>query len=260
MEKKKKKVKGSLVKDYVGEPTSPEMVLEQSAARRLRRPYGGNARNARRRLLSVGLKIFAEKGYERARIREICEVSHSNLASVNYYFRDKAGYYQEVREYAQALRLQEIQKLLNSKNKDPWDALSRHIITLVGYSYDDDMFYAAWMYLREFLENAEEDDNPAAQAPRVAYEAKIKDLLIQILGEKASEQNIALLHYTYASLCFFLLLEAPHFGSDQENPLQVKPWHTPEQLRDHIMGIVRYTVEHMSANGKVVSSSSPSKK
>ncbi len=257
MEKRKKKNVGHVVKDYVGEPNTPEMVLEQSAARRSRRPYGGNARNARRRLLSVGLKIFAEKGYERARIREICEVSHSNLASVNYYFRDKAGYYQEVREYAQALRLQEIQKLLKAKNKDPWDALSRHIGTLVGYSYDDDMFYAAWMALREFLENPEDDEDPQAQAPRIAYEARIRDLLIRILGDKASEQNVALLHYTYASLCFFLLLESPRFGRCQENPLQVKPWHTAEQLRDHIMGIVRYTVEHMAVAEAPLSPASP---
>ncbi|MGN0867286.1 MAG: TetR/AcrR family transcriptional regulator [Oligosphaeraceae bacterium] len=235
-----------------------DAVLKQIAARRHRRPYGGNARKAREILLSAGLKIFAEKGYERARIREICEVSRKNLASVNYYFRDKAGYYQEVREYARKLRLEEIETLLASENKDPWDALSRHIGALVGYSYDEDMFYAAWMYLREFLEDSEEDDDPRAQEYRIKYEAKIRDLLIKILGDKASEQNIALLHYTYASLSLFLLLEAPHFGSDHENPLQVKPWHTPDQLRDHVMGIVRYTVEHMEPTGEAVAPFPPS--
>ena len=228
------------------EEFTPEMrLLDQCAASCQRRNYGGNARNARRRLLSAGLMIFAEKGYERARIREICDISHSNLAAVNYYFGDKAGYYREVRGYAQSLRLQEIQKLMETETSDPWEALSSHIYDLVGYSYASDLFCAAWMYLREYVEPSAEEYPP--RQSREAYDQKVKELLTQLLGDKATEKNIALLHYTYCSLSFFLLLESRRFEGDRDNPFQVKPLYTPEQLRDHIMALVRQTVEKMRA-------------
>ena len=41
------------------------------------------------RLLNAAGPIFAEKGYQNATVREICAAAGVNLASVNYYFRDK---------------------------------------------------------------------------------------------------------------------------------------------------------------------------
>ena len=41
-------------------------------------------------------EIFAERGYEAATIKEITDRAEVNVASVNYYFRDKLGLYTEV--------------------------------------------------------------------------------------------------------------------------------------------------------------------
>jgi TetR/AcrR family transcriptional regulator, regulator of cefoperazone and chloramphenicol sensitivity len=53
-------------------------------------------RDARETLLSVAGEIFAEHGYEAATIKEITDRAGVNVASVNYYFRDKLGLYTEV--------------------------------------------------------------------------------------------------------------------------------------------------------------------
>jgi AcrR family transcriptional regulator len=53
-------------------------------------------RDAREVLIGVAGEIFAERGYEAATIREITDRAGVNVASVNYYFRDKLGLYTEV--------------------------------------------------------------------------------------------------------------------------------------------------------------------
>jgi AcrR family transcriptional regulator len=47
------------------------------------------------RLLDTAGQIFAEKGFEGATVREICQRAGVNIAAVNYYFRDKERLYIE---------------------------------------------------------------------------------------------------------------------------------------------------------------------
>lgn len=55
---------------------------------------------ARERLLSGALEVFAEKGFREATVWEICAKADVNVASVNYYFRSKEALYVEVLELA----------------------------------------------------------------------------------------------------------------------------------------------------------------
>ncbi len=49
--------------------------------------------SARGRLVRSALRLFAEKGYEGATTREICESARANISAIRYYFGDKAGLY-----------------------------------------------------------------------------------------------------------------------------------------------------------------------
>jgi len=51
---------------------------------------------ARERLLLAGLRLFAEQGYAKTSIRQICLAASVNVASVSYYFGNKAGLYRAV--------------------------------------------------------------------------------------------------------------------------------------------------------------------
>jgi len=55
----------------------------------------------RQRLLDAAGQVFAEVGYQKATIRDICQRAGANLAAVNYHFRDKEGLYVAVAHYAQ---------------------------------------------------------------------------------------------------------------------------------------------------------------
>lgn len=53
------------------------------------------ATSPRARLLRHATEIFAAKGFAAAGTREICEAAGVNVASIHYYFGDKAGLYRE---------------------------------------------------------------------------------------------------------------------------------------------------------------------
>ena len=207
-----------------------------------------NIQDVRQRLLSVGLKLFAEKGFASATVREICDAANSNLAAINYYFRDKAGYYEEVSAYAEGLRRQELQKLLSANpDGDPWDLLACYVDTLLDNAYDNEMFLAAWFFMREFL-NQGVDADPSRYKQltdnRHRFEKHISLLMSNILGEAATEQNVALLHYTYVSLSLYLVIEA-NMMKDSSSSLQLIPRVNREHLRNHIVGLVRFAADRM---------------
>jgi TetR/AcrR family transcriptional regulator, regulator of cefoperazone and chloramphenicol sensitivity len=54
--------------------------------------------DARTRLLQAGLRLFAAQGYAKTSTRELAEAASVNVASISYYFGDKAGLYRAVFE------------------------------------------------------------------------------------------------------------------------------------------------------------------
>jgi AcrR family transcriptional regulator len=64
------------------------------------RPYGAAARSdderTRAKLLESAGRVFAERGFYGATVREICRRARANVAAVNYHFGDKLGLYTEV--------------------------------------------------------------------------------------------------------------------------------------------------------------------
>ena len=59
-----------------------------------------NRDDTRDRLLDTAGQVFAETGFQAAKIRDICARAGVNLAAVNYHFGDKLGLYKEVLRHA----------------------------------------------------------------------------------------------------------------------------------------------------------------
>jgi AcrR family transcriptional regulator len=51
---------------------------------------------SRERLLQAGLRLFANQGFAKTSTRELAEAANVNVASISYYFGDKAGFYRAV--------------------------------------------------------------------------------------------------------------------------------------------------------------------
>src|SRR5258705_7289259 len=50
----------------------------------------------RSRLLNAAARLFAERGFARVTVRDICKKARANVAAVNYHFGGKDGLYQAV--------------------------------------------------------------------------------------------------------------------------------------------------------------------
>ncbi len=60
------------------------------------KPTRSDGIEARNRLLDAALQLFAEQGFAKTSIREIALAAQANVASISYYFGDKAGLYRAV--------------------------------------------------------------------------------------------------------------------------------------------------------------------
>jgi AcrR family transcriptional regulator len=60
--------------------------------------------DTRSRLLDAAGQVFADKGFESATVREICQLADANIAAVNYYFGDKEKLYIDSVREAQCAR------------------------------------------------------------------------------------------------------------------------------------------------------------
>jgi TetR/AcrR family transcriptional regulator, regulator of cefoperazone and chloramphenicol sensitivity len=50
----------------------------------------------RERLLRAAERLFADRGFKKVTVRDICREARANVAAVNYHFGDKLGLYREV--------------------------------------------------------------------------------------------------------------------------------------------------------------------
>jgi AcrR family transcriptional regulator len=60
------------------------------------------------RLLEAAGRVFAEKGFRGATVREICQHAEANVAAVNYYFRDKEKLYSAAVHHAFQCRIEQM--------------------------------------------------------------------------------------------------------------------------------------------------------
>ena len=108
--------------------------------------------STRTRILHVAGPIFAEKGFQAATVREICQAANVNLASVNYYFGDKEKLYIESVKLARCLRASQVPmpELLNGT--PPETRLRIFIRTMVARMAGiEEVSWQSQLMLREML-------------------------------------------------------------------------------------------------------------
>src|SRR5688500_11598850 len=71
-------------------PSASASTAAPASSARATRADGAEARE---RLLLAALRLFAQKGFAKASTREIASAAGVNIASISYYFGDKAGLY-----------------------------------------------------------------------------------------------------------------------------------------------------------------------
>jgi len=90
-------------------------------------------RETRVRLLSTATRLFADHGFKRVTVREICRAAHANVAAINYHFGDKLGLYREVLQQAidGMARTNDAAKTAG-EGQPPEEKLRRFIVLFLG--------------------------------------------------------------------------------------------------------------------------------
>ena len=82
----------------------------------------------RERLIEAGERLFAQQGFKRVTVREICRAARANVAAVNYHFGDKLGLYREVLQGAiKAMRETNEAARAAGQGQPPEEELRRYI-------------------------------------------------------------------------------------------------------------------------------------
>ncbi len=89
--------------------------------------------DTREKLLAAASQVFAEKGFEKATVREICQAAQvSNVAAVNYYFGDKERLYIESVKRAHRMKIAEVPLPVWEPDTAPEEKLRGLIATMAN--------------------------------------------------------------------------------------------------------------------------------
>jgi AcrR family transcriptional regulator len=184
-------------------------------------------------ILNAAGPIFAEKGYERATVRDICKAAGVNLAGVNYYFRDKERLYIEAVKQAAKLRQSQVPMPQWPPGIPPADKLRQFVRTMLTRMVGVEQApWQARLMMREVFQPTSACRELAEEYFRPQFE-----LLLSIVGELVPKEmpfherrRIAdsvigqCLHYRMAGDVLRLMVPA--------NELEAH--YKPEQLAAHI--------------------------
>jgi AcrR family transcriptional regulator len=223
------------------------------AAQNSRAKRGANAgiakESTRARLLRAAGEIFAEVGYYRATVREICTLAGVNGALVNYHFGDKLELYSEVLHgLVSSARIEAVRAAMAQK-APPEDILRQVIkLRLRGVLAGDQ---AGWLF--RILSHEIARPTPAMTrivngVMRPIYH-QLCEVVGAILGSKAESERTRLCAHSVMGQVIIYVLAGPFLGR-----LWPELKMTPEQadrLADHIADFsLAYLRQAASNNGR----------
>ncbi|HAY78274.1 MAG TPA: DUF1956 domain-containing protein [Planctomycetaceae bacterium] len=141
----------------------------------------------RQKLLEAAGPIFAEKGYEGATVREICDRAGLNVASVNYYFGDKERLYIETVKQAGRRREESAPYPQWAAGTPPETKLHEYVVTMLTRMLRSET--AAWqrgLMMREMLRPTKACEELVRDYIRPDFEL-IHGIIAELVGESVPQ-------------------------------------------------------------------------
>ena len=144
----------------------------------------------RDRLLQAGARLFADRGFRKVTVRDICRVARANVAAVNYHFGDKLGLYREVLQSAiDAMRATNDEARQAGAGQPPEEQLRRYIAIFVRRVLTPGNDTVHKLIHREMNDPTPALDTLVEQGvrPRVEY---LSGLIARIIGCAPTDQRV----------------------------------------------------------------------
>ena len=131
-------------------------------------------------------KIFAEEGYPKATVRDICRQAGANIAAINYHFGDKKGLYLAVLKHYQEISFQTYPPDLGIKEtQSPEEKLKAFIRSFLMRIMDEGR--PAWfgkLLAREFTQPTWAFDILVKETIRPSFQI-LTGIVAAILGQRS---------------------------------------------------------------------------
>jgi AcrR family transcriptional regulator len=147
-------------------------------------PAGAGATHGR--LLETAGRVFAETGFQAAKVRDICARAEVNLAAVNYHFGGKLGLYRAVLRYAACAANEAVPIHLPGRN--PEEKLRLFVRGLLQNMYGEDR--PAWpirLMTHELAQPTAALDGVVDQVIRPKYDA-VRALVSGVIGRPIGDR------------------------------------------------------------------------
>jgi AcrR family transcriptional regulator len=144
----------------------------------------------RDRLLQAGERLFADRGFRKVTVRDICRAARANVAAVNYHFGDKLGLYREVLQVAiDAMRGTNDEARKAGAGQAPEEQLRRYIAIFVRRVLTPGNDTVHKLLNREMTDPTPALDTLVEQGvrPRVEY---LSGLIADIIGCAPTDQRV----------------------------------------------------------------------
>jgi AcrR family transcriptional regulator len=144
----------------------------------------------RERLLKAAERLFADRGFKKVTVRDICRAARANVAAVNYHFGDKLGLYREVMQVAiDGMRGTNDAAREAGDGQPPEEQLRRYIAIFVHR-----LLTPGNDTIHRLVNREMHDPTPALDAlvelgvrPRVEY---LSGLIAAIIGSEPGDQRV----------------------------------------------------------------------
>lgn len=161
------------------------------------------ADGTRDRVLHAAGAVFAERGFRRATVREICRRAQVNIASVNYYFKSKQDLYADVLEFSWQKALRKYPDDGPGTRVRAQERLRRFVHSFLLRILDEGR--PAWfgkLMVREMVEPTSALDRVIERAIRPLHQT-LGGLVGEILGTGATPEEIRRHVFSILGQCLF---------------------------------------------------------
>jgi len=187
----------------------------------------------RNAIMEAAGEIFAEEGYPKATVRDICRQAGANIAAINYHFGDKKGLYLAVLKHYQEIAFQTYPPNLGIKETQiPEEKLRVFIRSFLLRIMDEGR--PAWfgkLLAHEFTEPTWAFDILVEETIRPSFQLLI-GIVAAILDKGKKERKVLLCSMSIVGQCLYFRHSHPVitrlFPGEVFGPKQI------DELTDHI--------------------------
>jgi AcrR family transcriptional regulator len=202
----------------------------------------------RQRLLDVAVEVFAEQGFGKTTVREICQRADANVAAINYHFGDKQRLYNHVLRVAHESATEKYPDGAGLPDKAPAEQrLHAFVRSFLLRIFDAGQTSCLGKLIsREIIEPTAALDIVVSESikPRLAI---LHGILRDLLGKSATPERVRRCGFSVIGQCLFYhhaRAVLDRLGHPKLDAAAI------EELADHITNLTLHGLKHAPARRK----------